>query len=101
VTRPFRFAVQAYRPDSGTPWRDLARRVEALGYSALHTSDHYLGPGAVSEQTGHRPATFAPIPAMAVAAEVTTTLRVGCRMFCVGYHSPAAPTSSRSRGAAR
>ena len=86
TARPFRFAVQAYRPESGQVWRDLARKVEALGFSALHTSDHYLGGGAVSEQTGHRPVTLAPIPAMAVAAEVTTTLRVGCRMFCVGYH---------------
>jgi probable F420-dependent oxidoreductase len=86
--RPFRFAVQAYRPESGAAWRDLARQVEGLGYSALHTSDHYLGPGPVSEATGHRPVTLAPIPAMAVAAEVTSTLRIGCRMFCVGYHSP-------------
>jgi probable F420-dependent oxidoreductase len=85
---PFRFAVQAYRPESGAAWRELARRVEELGYSALHTSDHYLGPGPVSEATGHRPVTLAPIPAMAVAAEVTSTLRIGCRMFCVGYHSP-------------
>ncbi|MPQ96537.1 TIGR03621 family F420-dependent LLM class oxidoreductase [Modestobacter sp. I12A-02628] len=84
--RPFRFAVQAYRPPSGAAWRELARQVEGLGYSALHTSDHYLGPGAVSEQTGHRPVTLAPVPAMAVAAEVTSTLRIGCRMFCVGYH---------------
>ncbi|MGY1616077.1 TIGR03621 family F420-dependent LLM class oxidoreductase [Geodermatophilus sp. SYSU D00691] len=82
----FRFAVQAYRPESGAAWRELARRVEGLGYSALHTSDHYLGPGRVSDETGHRPVTLAPIPAMAVAAEVTSTLRIGCRMFCVGYH---------------
>ncbi len=85
---PFRFAVQAYRPESGAAWRELARRVEGHGFSALHTSDHYLGPGPVSDATGHRPVTLAPIPAMAVAAEVTSTLRVGCRMFCVGYHSP-------------
>lgn len=84
--RPFRFAVQAYRPESGQAWRELARKVEAFGFSALHTSDHYLGPGAVSEATGHRPVTLAPVPAMAAAAEVTSTLRIGCRMFCVGYH---------------
>ncbi|WP_409329627.1 TIGR03621 family F420-dependent LLM class oxidoreductase [Trujillonella humicola] len=88
TTRPFRFAVQAYRPESGRAWRELARRVETLGYSALHTSDHYLGPGPVSDATGHRPVTLAPVPAMAVAAEATTTLRIGCRMFCVGYHQP-------------
>ena len=76
--RPFRFAVQVYRPESGVAWRELARQVEGLGYSALHTSDHYLGPGAVSEATGHRPVTLAPIPAMAVAAEVTSRLRIGC-----------------------
>ena len=86
MPKPFRFAVQAYRPESGRAWRELARRVEDLGFSALHTSDHYLGPGPVSEATGHRPVTLAPVPAMAVAAEVTTTLRLGCRMFCVGYH---------------
>jgi len=86
VPKPFRFAVQAYRPESGRAWRDLARRVEDLGFSALHTSDHYLGPGPVSDATGHRPVTLAPVPAMAVAAEVTSTLRIGCRMFCVGYH---------------
>ncbi len=85
---PFRFAVQAYRPESGRAWRELARRVEGLGYSVLHTSDHYLGPGPVAEASGHRPVTLAPVPAMAVAAEATTTLRVGCRVFCVGYHSP-------------
>jgi probable F420-dependent oxidoreductase len=84
--KPFRFAVQAYRPESGAAWRELAREVESLGFSALHTSDHYLGPGPVSEATGHRPVTLAPVPAMAVAAEATTTLRIGCRMFCVGYH---------------
>ena len=86
ASRPFRFAVQAYRPDSGKAWRELARSVEGLGFSALHTSDHYLGPGSVSEATGHRPVTLAPVPAMAVAAEATSTLRIGCRMFCVGYH---------------
>ena len=86
--RPFRFAVQAYRAPSGPAWRDLARRVEGLGYSSIQLSDHYLGPGPVMEAAGHRPVTLAPIPAMAVAAEVTTTLTVGCRLFCVGYHNP-------------
>lgn len=86
MQKPFRFAVQAYRPESGKAWRDLARQVEGLGFSALHTCDHYLGPGPVSDATKHRPVTLAPVPAMAVAAEVTSTLRIGCRMFCVGYH---------------
>jgi probable F420-dependent oxidoreductase len=88
TTHPFRFAVQAYRAESGKQWRDLARRVEGLGYSALHVSDHYVGGGPAMEGTGHRPVTLASIPAMAVAAEVTTELAIGCRMFCVPYHSP-------------
>ncbi len=89
MSRPFRFAVQAYNADSGKEWRDLARRVEALGYSALHTADHYLGPGAVSEQTNHPVQSIAAVPAMAVAAEVTERIRVGCRVFCVDYRPPA------------
>ena len=32
--------------------------------------------------------TVAAVPALAVAAEATTTLRIGSRMFCVGYHQP-------------
>src|SRR4029077_11163961 len=31
---------------------------------------------------------IAAIPAMAMAAEATTTLRVGCRVLCVDYHHP-------------
>ncbi len=55
--------------------------MEHLGFSALHTSDHYLGPGPVAEATGHRPVTLAPVPAMAVAAEVTSSLLIGCIMI--------------------
>ena len=83
--RPFRFAVQVNRTESAAEWRDLARKVEALGYSTLHVSDHYLDrdlpPPAVMY--------VAPIAAMATAAAVTSTLRVGCRVFCVDYHVPA------------
>jgi probable F420-dependent oxidoreductase len=86
--RPFRFGVQAYRAESGAEWREIARRTEAAGYSALHVADHYLGPGPVLDATGHRAQTIAAIPGMAVAAEVTSTLRIGSRMLCVGYHNP-------------
>jgi probable F420-dependent oxidoreductase len=88
VTRPFRFACQAYRATSRKEWVELAQRVEAQGYSALHVADHYIGPGPALEPTGHRVQTLAAVPALAVAAEATTTLRVGSRMFCVGYHQP-------------
>jgi alkanesulfonate monooxygenase SsuD/methylene tetrahydromethanopterin reductase-like flavin-dependent oxidoreductase (luciferase family) len=88
MRKPFQFGVQAYRAEDGRSWRELARRVEDLGYKSLHTSDHNVGPGPAMEGTGHRPVTMAPIPAIAVAAEATTTLHIGCRMFCVSYHSP-------------
>jgi len=81
--RPFRFAVQAVRTTSAGAWRDLARKVEDLGYSTLFVADHYLDRGPAAQDVG-------PIAAMAAAAAATTTLRIGCRVFCVDYHQPAA-----------
>jgi len=86
--RPFRFSVQAFQAESRAEWTDTARRAEGLGYSTLFTTDHYFGPGAIAEQSGHRPVDVAPIVASMAAAAVTTTLRVGCRVFCVDYHHP-------------
>lgn len=61
---PFRFGVHT----SGTPtmaaWRGQARRAEALGYASLCLVDHL-------------DAQLAPLVALAVAAEATTTLHVG------------------------
>ncbi len=88
TTRPFRFAVQSYRTDSPAEWRGRARRVEELGYSTLHVADHYIGPGPLLDETRHRVQSVASVPALAVAAEATTTLRIGSRMFCIGYHQP-------------
>jgi len=89
VTRPFRFAVQAYRASSAAEWRGIAQKVEALGYSTLHVADHYIGAGPALDATGHRVQTLACIPAMTYAAASTTTLRIGSRMLNVGYHVPA------------
>ncbi|MBU9763626.1 TIGR03621 family F420-dependent LLM class oxidoreductase [Mycobacterium sp. TNTM28] len=87
--RPFRFAVQATNAASGAQWRQLATTVEDLGYSTLLLADHYLGPGP-AQRAAHTPRQdLAPIAAMAMAAAATTTLRVGCRVFCVDYHVPA------------
>ncbi|MBB1029714.1 TIGR03621 family F420-dependent LLM class oxidoreductase [Dietzia sp. SLG310A2-38A2] len=86
--RPFRFAAQVYRAETGADWRDVARKVEDMGYSALHVSDHYIGPGPALDPTAHRPVTLAPIASMAVAAEVTSSIAIGCRMFCTSYHEP-------------
>jgi len=86
--RPFRFSVQAFEAASGRQWTDLARRAEDLGYSTLFTTDHYFGPGGISDASGHRPVDVAPLTAMTAAAMVTTQLRVGCRVFCADYHNP-------------
>jgi len=89
MTRPFRFAVQSFSAESGDAWRERARKAEALGYSALHLADHIIGEGPVLEATNHPLQTLAAVPAIAVAAEATSTLRVGCRVFCIDYR-PAA-----------
>ncbi|MBL7488474.1 TIGR03621 family F420-dependent LLM class oxidoreductase [Frankia sp. AgB1.9] len=88
--RPFRFAVQATRATSAREWYDLARKTEDFGYSTLFVADHYLGPGPAARACSMPPQHLAPIAAMAAAAAVTLTLRVGCRVFCIDYHVPAA-----------
>ncbi len=56
-------------------WRSLARRSEALGYSCLYIPDHF------GDQ-------FGPLVALTVAAEATTTLRVGSLVFDNDYRHP-------------
>jgi probable F420-dependent oxidoreductase len=62
--RPFRFGVQISQATSRQDWTEKARKAEALGYNILQMPDH------LGEQ-------LAIGPALAVAAEVTTTLRIG------------------------
>jgi probable F420-dependent oxidoreductase len=87
--RPFRFSVQSFIANTGTEWRERARKAEDLGYSTLQLADHFMGPGDALAATRHPPQNLSAIPAIAVAAEATSTLRVGCRVFCVDYHVPA------------
>jgi probable F420-dependent oxidoreductase len=87
-TRPFRFGLQAFEAPSATDWFDTVRRAEQLGFSTLFTSDHYFGPGDIANEMSHRPIDVAPLTAMAMAAAVTTTLRVGCRVFACDFHHP-------------
>jgi probable F420-dependent oxidoreductase len=61
--RRFRFGLIAPRTDTGAEWRAFARRTEELGYDTL------LMPDGLQ--------LLAPLPALAVAASVTTNLRVG------------------------
>lgn len=86
--KPFRFGVQSFNAGSGAEWAERARRAEALGYSTLHLADHLLGPGAALTRANHPEQNLAAIPAMAYAAAVTTTLNIGCRVFCIDYHNP-------------
>jgi alkanesulfonate monooxygenase SsuD/methylene tetrahydromethanopterin reductase-like flavin-dependent oxidoreductase (luciferase family) len=86
--RPFRFAVQSFSAPSAAAWRERARRVEALGYSALHLADHFLGPGPALAASNHPLQELAAVPAMAAAAAATERLRIGCRVLCNDYRHP-------------
>ena len=87
--QPFRFAVQATNAENSGAWREFVCSAEDLGYSTLFLADHYLGPGPAQRVARTPRQDLAPIAAIAAAAAYTTTLRVGCRVFCVDYHVPA------------
>lgn len=89
MAKPFRFGVQSFSASSGQEWGERAKRAEALGYSAFHLADHIIGEGPALERSNHPLQTLAAIPAMAYAAAVTSTIKIGCRVFCVDYHDPA------------
>jgi probable F420-dependent oxidoreductase len=71
----FRFALQASKAESPGAWRDLARKSEDLGYSTLYVPDH------LDDQ-------WAPMIAATVAAEATTTLRVGTLVLDNDFRHP-------------
>jgi probable F420-dependent oxidoreductase len=72
---PFRFAVQCGRASSGREWRERARRIEDLGYATAFCPDHF------GDQ-------WAPTVAMTIAAEATTSLKVGALVYDVDYRHP-------------
>ena len=72
---PFRFGVQLEKAETGASWRATARAIEDLGYSTLFIPDHF------GDQ-------FGPLVALTVAAEATTTLRVGSLVFGNDYRHP-------------
>ncbi len=71
----FRFTLQASQAASPAAWRDLARKAEDLGYSTLYVPDH------LDDQ-------WAPMVALTVAAEATTTLRVGTLVLDNDFRHP-------------
>jgi probable F420-dependent oxidoreductase len=88
MAHPFRFGVQSFNAESGEDWAGQASQAESLGYSAFHLADHILGAGPALEKANHPVQNLAAIPAMAYAAAVTSTIKIGCRVFCIDYHNP-------------
>ena len=74
--RPLRFGVVVANAPSRTAFVTLARRAEDLGYATLLMPDRTI--------TG-----LAPLTALAVAAQATTSLRIGSYVFCNDYRHPA------------
>jgi probable F420-dependent oxidoreductase len=73
--RPFRFGVVSGAARSGDEWAARARRVEALGYATLVIPDNLQY-------------TLAPLPALAMAAAATRTLRVGTYVLPNDFRNP-------------
>lgn len=88
MLKPFRFGIQCFNTDSAKTWTETSRQAEALGYSTLHLADHILGPGDALDKTNHPVQNLAAVPAMAHAAAVTSTIKIGCRVFCIDYRAP-------------
>jgi probable F420-dependent oxidoreductase len=72
---PFRFTLQVSQAASAAAWRELAKKTEDLGYSTLYIPDH------LDDQ-------WAPLIALTVAAEATTTLRVGTLVLDNDFRHP-------------
>ncbi len=72
---PFRFGIQLRNASSGAAWRDMARKAEGLGYSTLFLPDHF-------EES------WSPTVPLTVAAEATTSLKVGALVYDNDYRHP-------------
>lgn len=81
MSRPFRFATQTGPFHDASQLRVRAQEIEAFGYEELYSSDHIgmaAGPNSVD-----------PFVALIIAAEATTTLRVGPLVLNNEFHQPA------------
>jgi probable F420-dependent oxidoreductase len=77
----FRFGVINEQIPAPADWFAKVRQIEQLGYSTLLIRDHFIA-DVFGDQLG-------PIAALASAAAVTTTLRVGTLVFDNDYRHPA------------
>jgi len=75
MAHPFRFGAIEVFGTSGGHWTETVRKIEDSGFSTLQVVDH-LGPQ------------LAPLTALAAAATVTTTLRLGTQVLCNEYRHP-------------
>ncbi|MGH2357240.1 MAG: TIGR03621 family F420-dependent LLM class oxidoreductase [Candidatus Limnocylindria bacterium] len=71
----FRFAVHSRGTGSAEDWTRVARRAEELGYHALYMPDHLRWQ-------------LSPVAALAAAAAVTRTLRIGAYVFANDFRHP-------------
>src|SRR5579872_4124396 len=76
MARPFRFGVVVSNAPTHSAWITTAHRIEELGYSSMLMPDRPSLGG------------LAPFTALAVAAEATSSLRVGSYVFCNDYRHP-------------
>jgi probable F420-dependent oxidoreductase len=75
TNRPFRFGLVTTQAGSAGEWKATARRAEAAGYSTLLVPDT-AGP------------MLSPLPALAVAAASTSTLRIGTWVLANDFRNP-------------
>src|SRR5437763_9852099 len=73
--RPFRFGVVAAQSRSAEEWVAKARRAESLGFSS------FLIPDTLGQ-------TFAPLPALAIAAAATHSIHLGTYVLANDYRNP-------------
>ncbi len=73
--RPFRFGVVTGQARSAEEWIAKARRAESLGFSS------FLIPDTLGQ-------TFAPLPALAIAAAATHSIHLGTYVLANDYRNP-------------
>ena len=72
--RKFRFGVSG-RGETQKDWCEFARKAEGLGYQSFDIPDHFTRQ-------------YSPIPALAAAAQVTSTIRLATTMLCNDFRHP-------------
>lgn len=77
MNHPFKFGVQIGGNLSSSEFKELALKIESLGYTTLYAPDHFVDTD------------LAPMVVLSMAAAVTTDLRVSALVFANDYKHPA------------